>query len=99
MQLIQAYWGEEEVREIFMYSINIMMYYISVDGAIHSAAGWSLRDECEELNGCKPGHTKLTTGHRLPAKCNQHQRSHIVYKLLLSQKDHTFYILYFMNIL
>ncbi|XP_065883475.1 ADP-ribose glycohydrolase MACROD2-like isoform X2 [Dysidea avara] len=39
-----------------------------VDGAIHSAAGWSLRDECEELNGCETGNSKLTSGHRLPAK-------------------------------
>lgn len=40
-----------------------------MDGAIHSAAGWSLRDECEKLNGCETGNTKLTSGHRLPAKC------------------------------
>ena len=39
-----------------------------VDGAIHSAAGWSLREECETLNGCPAGQTKISSGHRLPAK-------------------------------
>ncbi|BGP22905.1 macro domain containing protein [Rhodotorula toruloides] len=39
-----------------------------VDGAIHSAAGPTLYDECEKLNGADTGETKLTGGHRLPAK-------------------------------
>eukprot|EP00112_Aurelia_sp_Birch-Aquarium-sp1_P016865 Seg3858.3 transcript_id=Seg3858.3/GoldUCD/mRNA.D3Y31 product="O-acetyl-ADP-ribose deacetylase MACROD2" protein_id=Seg3858.3/GoldUCD/D3Y31 len=39
-----------------------------VDGAIHNAAGPSLYDECLPLNGCNTGDSKITSGHRLPAK-------------------------------
>ena len=40
-----------------------------VDGAIHSAAGSSLYEECLTLKGCDEGHAKITSGHQLPAKC------------------------------
>ncbi|XP_066933474.1 ADP-ribose glycohydrolase MACROD2-like isoform X1 [Clytia hemisphaerica] len=39
-----------------------------VDGAIHKAAGKSLKKECELLGGCRPGYAKISGGHRLPAK-------------------------------
>jgi O-acetyl-ADP-ribose deacetylase len=39
-----------------------------VDGAIHNAAGPDLFSECEGLNGCETGKSKITKGYRLKAK-------------------------------
>jgi O-acetyl-ADP-ribose deacetylase (regulator of RNase III) len=39
-----------------------------IDGAIHSAAGSLLVEECEALDGCETGDTKITRGYALPAK-------------------------------
>lgn len=39
-----------------------------VDGAIHRAAGWQLKEYCITLRSCETGYAKITPGFNLPAK-------------------------------
>ena len=42
---------------------------LSVDGAIHRAAGPRLRDENRDHGGCGDGEAVISSGYKLPAKC------------------------------